>query len=41
MTEKHMTIETLAEMINEEFNTTATKEDSDRVEVRRNGIELQ
>jgi hypothetical protein len=35
-----MTIETLAEMINEGFKTTATKEDINRVEVRLDGVEL-
>jgi hypothetical protein len=39
MAEKKMTIETLAEMINEGFKTTATKEDINRVEVRLDGIE--
>ena len=37
--EQHMTIETLAEIINEGFNTTASKEDINRVEVRMGGIE--
>jgi hypothetical protein len=36
-----MTIETLAEMINEGFKSTATKEDINRVEVRMDGIEVQ
>jgi hypothetical protein len=34
MAQKKMTIETLAEMINEGFKTTATKEDIQRVEAR-------
>jgi len=34
-----ITIEKLAEMINEGFKTTATKEDITRVEVRMDGIE--
>jgi hypothetical protein len=34
-----MTIETLAEMINEGFKTTASKDDITRVEVRLDGIE--
>jgi hypothetical protein len=38
MAQKNMTIETLAEMINEGFKTTATKEDINRVEVRMDGI---
>jgi hypothetical protein len=36
---KKITIETLAEMIDESFKTTATKEDINRVEVRIDGIE--
>ena len=39
MAQKKITIETLAEIINEGFKTTATKEDINRVEVRMDGIE--
>ena len=39
MAQKKMTIETLAEMINEGFKTTATTEDINRVEVRLDRIE--
>jgi len=37
--EHHTTIEDLAQMINEGFKTTATKEDINRIEVRLDGIE--
>ena len=39
MAQKNMTIETLAEMINEGFKSTASKEDIQRVEVRLDRIE--
>jgi hypothetical protein len=39
MPQEKMTIETLAEMINEGFKTTATKKDIKRVEFRLAGIE--
>ncbi len=39
MAQKNMAIETLTEMINEGFKTTATKEDIKRVEVRLDRIE--
>jgi len=39
MAQKNMTIETLAEMINEGFKSTATKEDVTRVEVRMDGAD--
>ena len=39
MAQKNMAIETLAEMINEGFKPTATKEDIKRVEVRLDRIE--
>jgi len=41
MVQKKITIETLAEMINEGFKTTATKEDINRVEDRLDGIEAR
>ena len=37
--EHHTTIEDLAQMINEGFKTTTTKEDINRIEVRLDGIE--
>jgi hypothetical protein len=39
MAQKKITIETLAEMINEGFKSTASKEDIQRVEVRLDRIE--
>jgi tetrahydromethanopterin S-methyltransferase subunit G len=39
MTQKNMTIETLAEMINEGFKTTASKEDIQEVTTRLDGID--
>jgi hypothetical protein len=39
MAQKKITIETLAEMINEGFKSTASKEDITRVEVRLDRIE--
>jgi tetrahydromethanopterin S-methyltransferase subunit G len=39
MAQKNMTIETLAEMINEGFKTTATKEDIKAVTTRLDGID--
>jgi hypothetical protein len=39
MAPKKMTIEPLAEMINEGFKTTASKEDINRVEIRLDRIE--
>ena len=39
MAEKKMTIETLAEMINEGFKTTATKDDNNEVTTRLDGID--
>jgi phosphoenolpyruvate-protein kinase (PTS system EI component) len=39
MAQKNMTIETLAEMINEGFKTTATKEDIKAVNTRLDRIE--
>jgi hypothetical protein len=39
MAKTTITIEDLARMINEGFKTTATKEDINRVEVRRDGID--
>jgi hypothetical protein len=39
MAQKRMTIETLAEMINKGFKSTASKEDINKVEVRLDRIE--
>jgi tetrahydromethanopterin S-methyltransferase subunit G len=39
MAQKNMTIETLAEMINEGFKTTASKEDIKEVTTRLDGID--
>jgi hypothetical protein len=39
MAQKNMTIETLAQMINEGFKTTATKEDIKAVTTRLDGID--